>query len=217
VIDPGRKLAGEPDRLGGEVDLAAEAIRLTRQLAAASDEPEVAGLLALMLLHHARRPARWAGSELVPLAQQDRSRWDTATIASAVVLLQEALAVDRLGEYQAQAAIAALHCDAASAEETDWPQIVSWYDELLLLTDSPVVALNRAVAVGEADGAAAGLRALESVPESVPRRTAAEAWLREHAGDPAAARRLYADAARQATSEAERVHLTRQAARLRDC
>ena len=201
----------------GEVDLAAEAIRLTRQLASASDEPEVAGLLALMLLHHARRPARWAGSELVPLAEQDRSRWDTATIASAVVLLQEALAVERLGEYQAQAAIAALHCDAASAEETDWPQIVSWYDELLRLTDSPVVALNRAVAVGEADGAAAGLRALESVPESVPRRTAAEAWLREHAGDPVAARRLYADAARQATSEAERVHLTRQAARLRDC
>ena len=201
----------------GEVDLAAEAIRLTRQLAAASDEPEVAGLLALMMLHHARRPARWSGSELVPLAEQDRSRWDTAMIASAVVLLQEALAVDRLGEYQAQAAIAALHCDAASAEETDWPQIVSWYDELLRLTDSPVVALNRAVAVGEADGAAAGLRALESVPESVPRRTAAEAWLREHAGDPVAARRLYADAARQATSEAERVHLTRQAARLRDC
>ena len=199
----------------GEVDLAAEAIRLTRQLAAASDEPEVAGLLALMLLHHARRPARWSGSELVPLAEQDRSRWDTAMIASAVVLLQDALAVGRLGEYQAQAAIAALHCDATSAEETDWPQIVSWYDELLRLTDSPVVALNRAVAVGEADGAAAGLRALESVPESVPRRTAAEAWLREHAGDPAAARRLYADAARQATSEAERVHLIRQAARLR--
>ena len=93
---------------------------------------------------------------------------------------------------------------------------MSWYDELLRLTDSPVVALNRAVAVGEADGALAGLRALEAVPESVPRRTAAEAWLRERAGEPAAARSLYAAAAAQATSEAERNHLTRQAARLRD-
>ncbi len=200
----------------GSVDLAAEAIRLTRQLARGSDEPEVAGLLALMLLHHARREARWSGGELVPLAEQDRSRWDTRMIASAVVLLQDALARDRVGEYQAQAAIAALHCDAASAEETDWTQVVSWYDELLRLTDSPVVALNRAVAVGEADGALAGLRALEAVPESVPRRTAAEAWLRERAGEPAAARSLYAAAAARATSEAERIHLTRQAARLRD-
>jgi predicted RNA polymerase sigma factor len=200
----------------GEVDLAAEAIRLTRQLAATSEEPEVAGLLALMLLHHARRDARWDGAELVPLAEQDRSRWDTALIASAVTLLQGALARDRLGEYQAQAAIAALHCDAPSADETDWPQVVEWYDELLRLTDSPVVALNRAVAVGEADGAPAGLRALASVPESVPRRTAAEAWLREHAGEPAAARRLYAAAAAQATSQAERTQLTRRAARLRD-
>jgi predicted RNA polymerase sigma factor len=136
-------------------------------------------------------------------------------IASGVSLLQDALARDRLGEYQAQAAIAALHCDAVSAEETDWPQVVEWYDELLRLTDSPVVALNRAVAVGEADGALAGLRALASVPESVPRRTAAEAWLRERAGEPALAHDLYATAAAQATSEAERLHLTRQAARLR--
>ena len=200
----------------GSVDLAAEAIRLTRQLARGSDEPEVSGLLALMLLHHARRGARWSGGELVPLAEQDRSRWDTVMIASAVDLLQDALARDRLGEYQAQAAIAALHCDAASAEETDWAQVVSWYDELLRLTDSPVVALNRAVAVGEADGPLAGLRDLDAVPASVPRRTAAEAWLRERAGEPAAARSLYAAAAAQATSEAERTHLTRQAARLRD-
>ena len=199
----------------GEVDLASEAIRLTRQLTSSSEEPEVAGLLALMLLHHARRDARWDGEMLVPLAEQDRSRWDTGTIAAAVELLQSALAADRLGEYQAQAAIAALHCDAGSAEETDWPQIVGWYDELLRLTDSPVVALNRAVAVGEADGATAGLRALADVPASVPRRTAAEAWLREHAGDPARARALYAVAADEATSEAERHHLTRQAARLR--
>ncbi len=200
----------------GEVDLASEAIRLTRQLTASSDEPEVAGLLALMLLHHARRDARWDGAVLVPLAEQDRSRWDTGSIAAGVDLLQTALARDRLGEYQAQAAIAALHCDAPSAEETDWAQIVGWYDELLRLTESPVVALNRAVAVGEADGAPAGLRALADVPDSVPRRTAAEAWLQEHAGDPARARVLYAAAAAQATSEAERHHLTLQAARLRD-
>jgi RNA polymerase sigma factor (sigma-70 family) len=200
----------------GVVDLASEAIRLTRQLTAASDEPEVAGLLALMMLHHARRDARWDGAELVPLAEQDRSRWDTGSIAAAVDLLQTALAMDRLGEYQAQAAIAALHCDARSADETDWAQIVGWYDELVRLTDSPVVALNRAVAVGEADGAPAGLRALADVPDSVPRRTAAEAWLREHAGDPARARELYAAAAAQATSAAEQHHLTRQAARLRD-
>ena len=145
----------------GDVDLAAEAIRLTRQLAAAIDHPEVAGLLALMLLHHARRAARTApDGSLVPLAEQDRGRWDTASIAEGVEILQAALARDRLGEFQAQAAIAALHADAPTAEETDWVQIVEWYDELARLTDSPVVRLNRAVAVGEADGPRAGLAAL---------------------------------------------------------
>lgn len=135
----------------GDVDLAAEAIRLTRQLAAAIDHPEVAGLLALMLLHHARRAARTAADgSLVPLAEQDRGRWDTETIAEGVVILQGALARDRLGEFQAQAAIAALHADALTADETDWVQIVEWYDELAALTDSPIVRLNRAVAVGEA-------------------------------------------------------------------
>lgn len=199
----------------GDVDLAAEAIRLTRMLSGASDEPEVAGLLALMLLHQARREARWSGDALVPLAEQDRTRWDTELIAEGVDLLQGALAQDRLGEYQAQAAIAALHCDAQTSAETDWPQIVGWYDELLALTDSPVVALNRAVAVGEADGAPAGLRALADVPAGLPRRTAAEAWLREHAGELASAADLYATAAVEATSVAERDHLTRQAVRLR--
>lgn len=143
----------------GDVDLAAEAIRLTRQLAARVDHPEVAGLLALMLLHHARRAARTTSDgALVPLAEQDRSRWDTAAIAEGVAVLQGALARDRLGEFQAQAAVAALHADAPTAGETDWVQIVEWYDELLRLTDSPVVGLNRAVAVGEADGPRAGWR-----------------------------------------------------------
>ncbi|MYV94438.1 DUF6596 domain-containing protein, partial [Streptomyces sp. SID1034] len=118
----------------GDVDLAAEAIRLTRQLAAAIDHPEVAGLLALMLLHHARRAARTApDGSLVPLAEQDRTKWDTRAIAEGVHVLQLALARDRLGEYQAQAAVAALHADALSADETDWVQIVEWYDELVRL------------------------------------------------------------------------------------
>ncbi|MFC9304456.1 RNA polymerase sigma factor [Streptomyces albidoflavus] len=199
----------------GEVDLVAEAIRLTRQLAARVDHPEVAGLLALMLLHHARRPARTAADgSLVPLAEQDRSRWDTGAIAEGVRILQAALARDRLGEYQAQAAIAALHADAPRAEETDWPQIVEWYDELARLTDNPVVRLNRAVAVGEADGPRAGLAALAEVDESVPRHTAVAAHLHERDGDLAKAARLYAEAAHQASGLAERDHLTRRAARL---
>ncbi|RZD86445.1 RNA polymerase sigma factor [Streptomyces albidoflavus] len=199
----------------GEVDLVAEAIRLTRQLAARVDHPEVAGLLALMLLHHARRPARTApDGSLVPLAEQDRSRWDTGAIAEGVRILQAALARDRLGEYQAQAAVAALHADARRAEETDWPQIVEWYDELARLTDNPVVRLNRAVAVGEADGPRAGLAALAEVDESVPRHTAVAAHLHERDGDLAKAARLYAEAAHQASGLAERDHLTRRAARL---
>ncbi|MFF9732168.1 RNA polymerase sigma factor [Streptomyces albidoflavus] len=199
----------------GEVDLVAEAIRLTRQLAARVDHPEVAGLLALMLLHHARRPARTApDGSLVPLAEQDRSRWDTGAIAEGVRILQAALARDRLGEYQAQAAIATLHADAPRAEETDWPQIVEWYDELARLADNPVVRLNRAVAVGEADGPRAGLAALAEVDESVPRHTAVAAHLHERDGDLAKAARLYAEAAHQASGLAERDHLTRRAARL---
>jgi RNA polymerase sigma factor (sigma-70 family) len=199
----------------GDVDLAAEAIRLTRQVASAIRHPEVVGLLALMLLHHARRPARTApDGRLVPLAEQDRSRWDTAAIAEGVDILQGALARDRLGEFQAQAAIAALHADAASAAETDWVQIVEWYNELLLLTDSPVVRLNRAVAVGEADGPRAGLVALAEVDEALPRHDAVAAHLHERDGELTTAARLYAEAARRASNAAERDHLTLQAARL---
>jgi RNA polymerase sigma factor (sigma-70 family) len=202
----------------GDVDLAAEAMRLTRQLASLTDsaeDTETAGLLALMLLHHARRPARTRpDGSLVPLAEQDRSRWNTALIAEGVAILQAALGRDRLGEFQAQAAIAALHADAQRAEETDWVQIVSWYDELLRLTASPVVQLNRAVAIGEADGPVAGLAALATVDPSLPRHTAASAYLHEKAGDDATAARLYAEAAESASNLAERQHLTRQAARI---
>ncbi|MFH8681023.1 RNA polymerase sigma factor [Streptomyces lydicus] len=209
----------------GDVDLAAEAIRLTRQLAAQFDHPEVAGLLALMLLHHARRATRTApDGSLVPLAEQDRARWDTTLIAEGVEILQAALARDQLGEFQAQAAIAALHADAPTADETDWVQIVEWYDELARLTDSPVVRLNRAVAVGEADGPRAGLAALAALDTSstissgkgnpLPRYTAVAAYLHERDGDLATAARLYAEAARKAPSLAERDYLMRQAARL---
>ena len=200
----------------GDVDLAAEAIRLTRQLASTTDDAEVAGLLALMLLHHARRPARTGrDGSLVPLAEQDRSRWDTALIAEGVDLLQAALARDRLGEYQAQAAIAALHADAPRAEETDWVQIVEWYDELLALTDSPVVRAQPGRRgrrgrrpAGRARGAGrGGPRACPATPR--PRRTCTS-----RAGDLVTAARLYAEAARSAPNLAERDHLTRQAARL---
>lgn len=198
----------------GDVDLAAEAIRLTRQLAAI-DHPEVAGLLALMQLHHARRAARTApDGSLVPLAEQDRGRWDTKLIAEGVGILQTALARDRLGEFQAQAAIAALHADAPTADETDWVQIVEWYDELARLTDSSVVRLNRAVAVGEADGPRAGLAALAALDASLPRHAAVAAYLHERDGDLATAARLYAEAAQKAPNLAERDHLTRQAARI---
>ncbi len=200
----------------GDIDLAAEAIRLTRQLAASTDEPEVSGLLALMLLHHARRASRTGpGGRLVPLAEQDRSRWDTGLIAEGVAILQTALARDRLGEYQAQAAIAALHADAPSTSETDWVQIVEWYDELLLLTANPVVRLNRAVAVGEADGPRAGLAALAALDPELPRHTAVRAYLLERAGDLEQAAALYAEASRSATNVPERDHLTRDAARVR--
>ncbi|MER6763614.1 MULTISPECIES: RNA polymerase sigma factor [Amycolatopsis] len=199
----------------GELDLAAEAIRLTRQLAAGFDHPEVAGLLALMLLHHARRAARTKpDGSLVPLAEQDRSVWDTRLIAEGVDILQAALARDQLGEYQAQAAIAALHADALAAEETDWVQIVEWYDELLALTDSPIVRLNRAVAVGEADGPRAGLKALAELDDKLPRYLAVAAYLHERDGDLVTAARLYSEAAGKAPNRAESEHLIRQAARL---
>ncbi|MZD07362.1 RNA polymerase subunit sigma-24 [Streptomyces sp. SID5785] len=199
----------------GDVDLSAEAIRLTRQLAAVIDHPEVSGLLALMLLHHARRAARTTpDGGLVPLAEQDRARWDTAAIAEGIGILQTALSRDRLGEFQAQAAVAALHADARTACETDWVQIVEWYDELVRLTGSPVVRLNRAVAVGEADGPRAGLAALAALDPSLPRYSAVAAYLHERDGDPRTAARLYAEAARAAPNLPERDYLTRQAARL---
>lgn len=200
----------------GDVDLSSEAIRLARRLHAVTDHEETAGLLALMLLHHARRPARTRpDGSLVPLTAQDRSLWNTDLVAEGVTILHRALVRGRLGEYQAQAAIAALHCDAQSTAETDWVQIVEWYDELVSLTGSPVHRLNRAVAVGEADGARAGLAELESLDPELPRYTAVAAHLYEKDGDLSRAAELYAEAARRATNVPERDHLTREAARVR--
>jgi predicted RNA polymerase sigma factor len=201
----------------GDVDLAAEAIRLARQLAALLDDPEVDGLLALMLLHQARRRSRIRpDGRIVTLADQDRGEWDRELINEGIARLQAALARDQLGQYQAQAAIAALHVDAVRVEETDWVQIVEWYDELLRFADNPVVRLNRAVAVGEADGAPAGLAALLEIGDRVPRRDAVAAYLHERNGDLALAARLYAEAARNAPNLAERDHQMLQAARLNE-
>ncbi|MGZ1491748.1 RNA polymerase sigma factor [Brevibacterium sediminis] len=200
----------------GEVDLVAEAIRLTRSLRAMIDSAEVDGLLALMLLHHARRDARFgADGRLVALADQDRTLWDLRLIVEGIEILQAALGRDELGQYQAQAAIAALHADAQNVEDTDWVQIVQWYDELLALRDTPIVRLNRAVAVGEADGPATGLAELQGLDESLPRYFAVEAHLRERAGESQRAAELYARAAERAGNLAERDHLNRQAARVR--
>lgn len=198
---------------GGRVDLAAEAIRLTRQLVVATREPEARGLLALMLLHHARFPARFdASGGLVPLDEQDRALWDRAEIAEGVVLLQGALAEDRRGPYQLQAAIAALHDDAATSAETDWPQVLEWYDELLALRPDPAAALSRAVAVGHVHGPAAGLAEVDRLQPPGHRGPAVRAYLHELAGDLDAAARLYAEAAGTCTSTPERDHLVRRAA-----
>ncbi|WGP07039.1 sigma factor [Bacillus subtilis] len=200
----------------GDVDLVAEAIRLARTLKSVIESAEVDGLLALMLLHHARRDARFGpDGELIALVDQDRARWDRRLIVEGIGILQTALARDELGQYQAQAAIAALHADAQIVEDTDWVQIVQWYDDLLALRDTPIVRLNRAVAIGEADGPGAGLAELRNLDESLPRYFAVEAHLREKAGETQRAADLYARAAERAGSLAERNHLNRQAARIR--
>ena len=208
----------------GRVDLAGEAIRLGRQLTLATEEPEARGLLALMLLNHARLPARFdAAGRIVPLDHQDRGRWDTRRIAEGVRVLHSALAAGRPGRYQIEAAIAALHDDAATAEETDWPQILAWYDDLVLLSDDPVrldpaAVLGRAVAVGHVIGAAAGLGETDRLREVLGERHrwhAVRGHLHELGGDSPAAADCYAEAARLATDVAEREHLVRQAVRAR--
>jgi predicted RNA polymerase sigma factor len=211
---------GPPTR----VDLAREAIRLAGQLTLATEEPEARGLLALMLLNHARLPARFdSDGRIVTLDRQDRGLWDTCEIAEGVRVLQAALAVARPGRYQIEAATAALHDDAASAEKTDWRQILAWYDDLVALTDDPVrrdpaAVLGRAVGVGHVLGPAAGLLETDRLRETLGDRHrwhAVRGHLHELDGDLPAAATAYVEAARRATNVAERDHLVGQAARAR--
>jgi RNA polymerase sigma factor (sigma-70 family) len=204
------------------VELSGEAIRLTRQLhRLLPDDGEVAGLLALMLLTDARRPARTGpDGALVPLAEQDRARWDAQAIAEGVGLITRTLASAPVGPYQLQAAIAAVHDEAARFEDTDWDQILGLYEHLGRLAPGPMVELNRIVAVAMVHGPEAGLRQLAAA-EARPglaghhRLDAVRAHLLELAGDREGARVAYRQAARRTLSLAEQRYLESRAARLR--
>jgi RNA polymerase sigma factor (sigma-70 family) len=204
------------------VELTSHAIRLARQLHQRFPEDgEVAGLLALMLLTDARRPARTGpDGTLVPLAEQDRGRWDTRAIAEGVALTTRALATAPIGPYQLQAAIAAVHDEAARFEDTDWDQILGLYELLGRLTPGPMVELNRIVAVAMVHGPQAGLRQLAAA-EADPalaghhRLAAVRAHLLELAGDREAAHAAYLLAARRTLSLPEQRYLRSRAARLR--
>ena len=202
-------------------ELTAEAIRLARQLhRVVPGNNEVAGLLALMLLTDARRAARTApDGSLVPLSEQDRTLWNADAIAEGVDLVTRALSTGPLGPYQLQAAIAAVHDEAPTAEATDWPQILALYALLERVAPNPMATLNRAVALAMVQGPAAGLAVLDTL--STDDRIAAShhllsvrAHLLEMAGDHDAARAGYREAARRTTSEPERRHLLTRAARL---
>ena len=204
------------------VELTAEAIRLARQLRSRlPGDGEVAGLLALMLLTDARRPARTRpDGTLVPLAAQDRSRWDAAAIREGTALVTEALATAPIGPYQLQAAVAALHDEAARAEDTDWPQVLVLYDHLRALAPSPMVTLNRVVAVAMVHGPEAGLRELDEAATEPGlaghhRVHAVRAHLLDLSGDRAAARAEYGAAARRTLSVPEQRYLQARAAQLR--
>src|SRR5689334_2716337 len=191
------------------IDLAEEAIRLTRQLAEMVESPEVDGLLALMLLTEARRPARVADGVLVTLEKQDRSLWDCALVDEGHALVRRCLATNQPGPFQLQAAINAVHTDALDASMTDWSQIVKLYDQLLVLTPSPIVELNRAVAVAELDGpevALAIVERLELTGYHAFHVTRAE--LLRRLGREDEARAAYEAALELTENEAERAHLT---------
>ncbi len=201
------------------VELSGEAIRLTRQLhRLLPHDGEVTGLLALMLLTDARRPARTTGDgALVPLAAQDRSCWDAGMIAEGVALITWSLAETTVGPFQVQAAIAAIHDEAARPEQTDWPQILALYGLLQSLTPGPMVTLNRIVALAEVHGPAAALAELDAVEKELAghhRVAAVRAHLLETAGDRTGAREQYRLAARRTLSLPEQRYLTAQAARL---
>jgi RNA polymerase sigma factor (sigma-70 family) len=201
-------------------DLTHEAIRLTRRVRdQLPHDGEVDGLLALMLLTDARRPARTGpGGELVPLDEQDRGLWDRGLIDEGVALVTDALANRRLGPYQLQAAIAAVHAEAPAAADTDWEQILALYELLVRMTENPVFRLNRAVAIGMTRGPSAGLQALDALAAderlATHRLPALRGHLLEMAGDRSGARAEYLRAARRTRSTPERRYLEARAARL---
>jgi RNA polymerase sigma factor (sigma-70 family) len=203
-------------------DLTTEAIRLARLLRRlVPTEGEAAGLLALMLLTDARREARTStGAELVPLADQDRALWNRAQIEEGMRIISETLGRDSIGPYQLQAAIAAIHDEAPSADETDWPQILALYDVLEQVSPSPVVTLNRAVAVAMVDGPRAGLAVLGTLDAddrmaTTHRLEAVRGHLLELAGELDAARESYRRAATMTASVPEQRYLAMRASRLR--
>ncbi len=204
------------------IDLSNEAIRLAREVhKLAPNDSEVAGLLALMLLTDARRAARTGSNrELIPLDEQDRARWDRRSIDEGVALVSAALGKGLVGEYQLQAAIAALHDEAGSVEETDWRQILALYSVLKRMTDNPMVAVSHAIAKAMVDGPNAGLALLEPLMtngrlQGNHRLDAARAHLLERAGKLGAAEDVYRAAASKTTSAPERNYLLLKAARLR--
>ena len=203
------------------VDLASEAIRLARAVRhLLPDDPEVAGLLALMLLTDARRAARTGpDGEIIPLDEQDRTLWDRAAIAEGVELVSQTLSRGAIGAYQLQAAIAAVHDEAARAEDTDWPQILALYGLLKRMSDNPMVTLNHAIAAAMVHGPRAGLALLEPLDAdprlaSHHRLAAVRGHLYEKAGDSAAAITHYRAAAARTSSVPERNYLLMKAARL---
>ena len=205
------------------VDLSSEAIRLTRAVRQlVPDDAEVSGLLALMLLTDARRLARTGpAGELIPLPRQDPSKWNREAIAEGTVLLTAALAKGRVGPYQLQAAVAALHDEAARHEDTDWPQIAALYALLERMSDNPMVTLNRAIAVAMVQGPAAGLEMLDALAAGgrlagTHRLDAVRGHLLELAGDRDGAVRHYLAAANRTTNTAERNYLLTQAATVRE-
>jgi predicted RNA polymerase sigma factor len=204
-------------------DLSNEAIRLVREVHhLLPDNGDVAGLLALMLLTDARRAARTGpNGELIPLDDQDRTLWDREAIGDGTALASVALSKGSVGEYQLQAAIAAVHAEAARAEDTDWPQILALYDMLRRMTGSPIVALNHAIAAAMVDGPSTGLALIAPLQNDdrvrgSHRIDAVRAHLLERAGERDAAVDLYRAAAAKTRSVPERNYLQMKAARLSD-
>jgi predicted RNA polymerase sigma factor len=221
IFNEGYTSSGGPTLV--RTDLSYEAIRLTRAAyGLLPDDTEVAGLLALMLLTDARRAARTGpNGELIPLTDQDRTKWDRAAISQGVALISRTLPRGRIGPYQLQASIAAVHDEAARVEGTDWRQILALYGLLKQLSPNPMVTLNHAVAAAMVEGPAAGLTLLDSLEaegllKGHHRLDAVRAHLLEMSGDHALAIVHYRKAAERTASIPERDYLITQAARLND-